>query len=313
MRNLESKGPFIKRLGIYQKERFPIVLHSILIGAFSFSAVSYSRICRGQSDFVDLPVFIAGFITVFNLFFLLRILDEFKDKKEDAMYRKDLPVPRGLISLRELGFLGVFIFLFNVAIILIFLPQLLLIYSGIITYLLLMSKEFFIGPWLKTHQLFYVTSHMFIIPFIDIYASGMDWRMEGVSPPPGLLFFFAVSYMNGIVLELGRKIKIKEDESVGVITYTSLLGVRKAILLWGGSLVTTLLLAICATEYANFGIWPYFIFSTLFIICLVPGLLFLCKPTRSRAKWIEYTSGFWSILMYLSLGGIPMLKNLLFL
>ncbi len=45
---------------------------------------------------------------------------------------------------------------------------------------------------------------MFIIPLIDIYASGLDWFLAGVPPPRGLLFFFAVSYMNGIVLEIGR-------------------------------------------------------------------------------------------------------------
>ena len=33
---------------------------------------------------------------------------------------------------------------------------------------------------------------MLIIPLIDIYASGLDWLLEGASAPKGLLFFFAV-------------------------------------------------------------------------------------------------------------------------
>ncbi len=90
------------RLLTYQKERFPIVLNGIVIAVFTFSAISYSRICSGKSGFVDLSQFAYGYVLTFSIFLLVRILDEFKDKEDDAKYRKNLPVPRGLIKLRTL-------------------------------------------------------------------------------------------------------------------------------------------------------------------------------------------------------------------
>ena len=47
---------------------------------------------------------------------------------------------------------------------------------------------------------------------IDLYSSGLDWKLDNAEPHLGLLFFFAVSYMNGLVLEFGRKIRTPEKE-----------------------------------------------------------------------------------------------------
>ena len=47
-----------------------------------------------------------AFATAFLFFLQLRIADEFKDFEEDSRYRPYRPVPRGLVRLRELGWLG---------------------------------------------------------------------------------------------------------------------------------------------------------------------------------------------------------------
>jgi len=307
----ENEAPFLKRFLIYQKERFPFFIHGLLVAAFSFSAISYSRICRGVEGFIPMQTYIIGVIITITLFFLVRIFDEFKDAQDDAKYRSELPVPRGLMSLKELGIIGVFIAILHVILNLVFFPSMLWVYFVVIAYLLLMGKEFFIADWLKKRQFWYITSHMFIIPLIDIYASGLDWMLEGVSPPKGLLFFFAVSYMNGIVLELGRKIKIKEHESEGVLSYTSMLGEKKAIYLWLVVLFITFILAFLACQYAGFGATAFIILVALFMLCSIPAWAFLKKPTKKSAKQMEIVSGAWTIAMYLTLGGVPMLQELL--
>jgi len=48
---------FIRRFLTYQKERFPFLAHGVMISAFTFSAVSYSRICRGEEGFIPLEIF----------------------------------------------------------------------------------------------------------------------------------------------------------------------------------------------------------------------------------------------------------------
>lgn len=308
----ENDASFAKRFWLYQKERFPLFGHGLLVASFSFSAISYSRICRNAEGFVNWKTFVVGIFTTITLFLLVRIFDEFKDAEDDARYRRELPVPRGLIRLRELFMLGAILVVLQIAVNLWFFPKLLIMYAVVVVYLSLMGKEFFVAEWLKKHQFWYVTSHMFIIPLIDMYASGLDWMLEGVNPPKGLIFFFVVSYMNGIVLEIGRKIRAPEKEAEGVLTYSSMLGTHRAVFFWFGILLVTLVCAILASWFAGYGVTGAIILSSVFVICCFPGVLFLRKQTPKRGKMIEYASALWTIAMYLTLGGIPMINQLIF-
>ena len=307
----ENNSSLLKRLYIYQKERFPLFGYIILVAAFSFSAIAYSRICRGAEGFVSWKIYLVGIFTTITLFLLVRIFDEFKDAEDDAKFRKELPVPRGLISLRELAITGIIIAVLQIVVNLLFFPKMLIIYFIIIGYLSLMGKEFFIAEWLKKHQFWYVTSHMFIIPLVDIYASGLDWLLEGVSAPAGLIFFFAVSYMNGIVLEIGRKIRTPEKESQGVLSYTSMLGTNRAVILWVIILLVTFFLSIAASVFAGYGMAAFIVLGSVFVLCSFPAFLFLANKTHKLSKMIEYASAAWTIAMYLTLGGGPMISKLL--
>src|SRR5271154_472032 len=97
----------VNRWWIYQRERFPIFAHSPLIAAFSLSAVSYSALIRGMHQLPGWRSCLVAFASSFLFFLQLRIADEFKDFEEDSRFRPYRPVPRGLVSLRELGVLGV--------------------------------------------------------------------------------------------------------------------------------------------------------------------------------------------------------------
>lgn len=308
----QNQWPFWRRFYVYQAERFPILGHGLLIASFTFSAISYSRICRGMNDFVSWHQYVVAVLTTLTLFLLVRIFDEFKDQEDDAKFRKELPVPRGLIMLKELLVVGVFVFVFQVLLNASTYPVMLGIYALVITYLCLMGKEFFVAEWLKKHQFWYVVSHMLIIPLVDVYASGFDWLLAGVAAPTGLVFFFAVSFMNGVVLEIGRKIRTPEQESEGVLTYSSMLGTRKATWAWLGVLLVTLSLSIIASYYASHGISAYIVLISVFFLCALPAILFLNKQTAKTAKMIEYASALWTIAMYLTLGGIPMLQKIFF-
>lgn len=307
----QNKYSFKKRFLIYQKERFPFLAHGLLVASFSFSAISYSRICRGAVGFVSLPVFLVGITTTITLFFLVRVFDEFKDAEDDAKYRKHLPIPRGLISFKELALLGALAVLIQLILNIWFFPKMLIIYSFVIGYLCLMGKEFFIGEWLKKHQLWYVVSHMLIIPLIDMYASGLDWLLANADAPKGLLFFFIVSFMNGVVLEIGRKIRVPEKEEFN--TYSTLLGAAKATKLWVFILFITFCFSILASWFAGYGYVGSIILLFFFILCSIPAYLFLNTKTYKRSKLIEYASALWTIAMYLTLGGVPMLKNIIHL
>lgn len=302
--------PFWKRFYIYQRERFPFLGHGALIAVFSFSAISYSRISRGLDTFIDWPAYLVCILNTIGIFFLVRIYDEFKDKEDDAMYRRYLPVPRGLIKLRELSIVGMSTLIILLMTNVFFNTLIFPLFFIVLLYLFLMGQEFFNPKWLKAHQFWYVASHMFIIPLVDILASGFDWRLAQVSAPAGLLFFFGVSYFNGIVLEIGRKIKTPETEEPGVLSYTTQLGTRRAIYFWMFFLTLTLGLAYLACWYAHHGMSEYIALSVIYVVCLIPAFLFLKKYTVRNAKMIEYASILWTFTMYLALGGIPMLVRL---
>lgn len=299
-----------KRFLTYQKERFPFLAHGVLITAFTFSAVSYSRICRNQEGFIEWKDFFIGIFATITLFFLVRVFDEFKDREDDAKYRTYLPVPRGLISLKELRNIGIVVGVIQIAVIAVFQLEMLYLYAIVLAYLCLMGVEFFVPKWLKRHQIAYITSHMFIIPLIDIYASGLDWLLGDASPHWGLAWFFAVSYMNGLVLEFGRKLRAPHAEEQGVISYTGLYGLKGGTISWIALLFVTMLIAIGASNYAGYGITAIIIFGSLFVLLSLPAISFIVNPTVKKSKLIEYASALWTALMYLSLGGIPMLKIL---
>lgn len=294
----------------YQKERFPVVLNGIAVLTFTFSAISFSRICRGAEGFVPLSTFLIGCFATFTLFLLVRIFDEFKDRIDDAQFRTYLPVPRGLVTLNELKVIGLVIGVLQITSIAIFQFDMLPLYLLVIGYLCLMGVEFFVPTYLKKHQILYITSHMVIIPLLDVYSSGLDWRLEETSPHYGLIFFFAVSFMNGLVVEFGRKLKAPEDEEIGVVSYTKLWGTKQATVIWMLSILITLVFATLAGFVAGFGITLMLVLIVLAGICFIPGILFLKNPSKKMAKRVEMMSGIWTILMYLSLGGIPMIVNL---
>ena len=79
-----------------------------------------------------------------------------------------------------------------------------------------------------------MVSHMAIMPLVDWFATGCDWVHAGGTMPPGLFWFLAASFCNGIVIELGRKIRSPGEEEAGVETYSVLWGPRIAVLAWLG-------------------------------------------------------------------------------
>src|SRR6185295_10255425 len=91
---------------VYQRERFPLAAHAPLVAAFSASAVCFSSLVRGQIAAPKLSTLAVAFVTSLLFFLQLRIADEFKDFEDDSRHRPYRPVPRGLVTLRELAWIG---------------------------------------------------------------------------------------------------------------------------------------------------------------------------------------------------------------
>ncbi len=295
-----------KRWWTYQKERFPVLGHGLLIAAFSFSAVSYSAMLRNPDAFPAWQSVVVAFGTSFLFFLELRIADEFKDFEEDRQYRPYRPVQRGLVTLRELAVLGVIGGAIQLALALWLDWTLLGLLALVWVYLVLMSKEFFVGHWLKERPIPYLISHMVILPLVDLYATACDWWPRGSSAHLSLLWFLMASYFNGVVIEIGRKMRAPADEERGVKTYTFLWGRPVAAAAWVGAMLASGGCATVAALLIGFGPLVATILGIGVLLAAVAAWRFVREPITRTAKRIETVSGLWTILMYLSVGALPL-------
>jgi 4-hydroxybenzoate polyprenyltransferase len=295
----------------YQAERFPFLQHGLLIVTFALSAASYSRVCRGAEGFIPISHAVVGSITALLLFFLLRIADEFKDFEEDSRYRPYRAVPRGLVSLRELGWIALGALVVQIGLNAAIIPSILPALLVPLLWLALMTKEFFVRDWLKSRPIVYMISHMLIMPAIDLYTTGLDWLVAGTGPPRGIEFFLVVTFLNGIVVEVGRKIRTPDAEEPNVETYSALYGPVRGANGWLIVLLLTYFSAIAAALYAGFGMAGFVVLSALLLLCSLPALRFRRTLDGRDAKRIELAAGVWTIGMYLTLGAAPMVLRVL--
>jgi len=295
----------------YQRERFPVVAHAPLIAAFSFSAISYSSMLRGPGVLPAPRAALVAFFSAFLFFLQLRLADEFKDFEEDSRFRSYRPVPRGLIKLRELGWMWFGSALLQLLMALLLRPALVFWLILVWTYLALMSKEFFVKRWLKSHPFTYMWTHMLIMPLIDFYTTQCDWLVARVPAPKGLLWFLLVSFSTGMVIEIGRKIRSPEDEETGVETYSLLWGRGGAVAAWIVAIIATTAFAWLAAERIGFGTPLLWLLGVLIVSCGMISAIFLQNPRPKRGGWFEAMAGVWSLLMYLSLGAIPLFLRII--
>ena len=299
----------LKRFWIFQKERFPLVLNLVAIAVFNFSAITYSRVFRNAEGFIAWKDYAVGIASTYTLFFLVRVLDEFKDAQHDLQHRAYLPIPRGVISLKELGWIAGVWTTLQVAALLMVQPTMFYYYFVVLAYLFLMRYEFFLSAWLKKNPMINNLAHMLVIPLLDIYASGLDWKIAGVQPHLGLLFFFGLSYFNGFVYEFGRKLRTPEAEESGVLSYTKLFGPRGGPIGWLLILTTTYVICWFAADFAGLHVAAKYSLTLFYLLCQVPAWQFIFHPTTSLSKKIEVASGVWGLTMYLTLGLTPYLIN----
>lgn len=299
----------LQRWWTYQAERFPVFGHGLLIATFSSSAFCYSYLLRWQENPSLAPPpwwgVAVGFVCCFLFFLQLRIADEFKDAEEDARWRPERAVPRGLVTLRELGWVFVFAGLIQVSAVLFYQLSLICLLLVVWIYLALMSQEFFIRDWLKAHPVHYLWSHMLIMPLIDLFATACDWWPTTIAPPHGIHWFLFVSFFNGMVIEVGRKMAAPADEREGVETYTFLWGAHRAGWIWWTLLLCTAIIAWLAAREIGFELYLGPVLVAGVFLGFWAALRFSQQPTRSGAKRFEHLAGFWTLLMYGGLGLVP--------
>ena len=295
------------RWWVYQRERFPILAHGPLIAVMSFAAVGVSGLLRGGTGLPAVGSLLVAFVTTLLFFLQLRVADEFKDRETDARYRPYRAVPRGLVSLRELGAVAAVGALLQLALALWLRPSLVLLLAAIWIYLGLMWKEFFARSYLSAHPIAYLWSHMLILPLITLYATACEWHTAGVPMPSGLVWLLVASFFNGLVIEIGRKIRAPEAEERGVETYSALWGRRTATLAWWAAMLLAAVTSLPVARAIGVSAVLAAAFGSVLMLAGMARWRFLAQPTSRRAGLFEPVSGLWTLVAYLGLGVGPWL------
>jgi 4-hydroxybenzoate polyprenyltransferase len=294
-----SGGGRSRRWFLYCRERFPLLQSGAFVAAFTFATLRIADALDPRATSFDLRSFLAAFAVAFLFFLELRVLDEFKDADDDARYRPYRPVPRGLVSLRELAVVGVTAAAMQVAVATLAGPAATAWLVMTFAWMALMGREFFARAWLRARPVAYLASHTIVVPLIALtVAAFRGHAADIVALAPYLAFTCATS----VVLELGRKLRAPTDEQTGVETYTALWGRRTAVIVWLASLAASAALAVAAAM-ATAGAWAI---GAIGVAALVAGGVcghrFLGRPVPGAGKALQALSGFWIIAAYVALG-----------
>lgn len=304
---------FLKKWYTYQKERFPVVMFGLYIfcivfAVFCFSYISNEILMHSYKIWLETPStnniewikIIPMFIVAFLQFLMVRITDEFKDYEEDCKYRPYRPVPRGLITLKELKILFIICAILQVLITFMFNRGGLILLAIVWAFSGLLSKDFFIKKVLDKHMLFGVFLDEMLMPILVLYLSSYiiipDMCMNA------LIFsnlgeILLISYLVSWAVEIARKIRCKEDEEEGVKTYTAVFGIGKATLIL---IILETLLMLLQIKVLGKAHLPWII--GIYVLTNIINLLFVKKKSKKLAKMTELSANIYIIIVYLSMG-----------
>jgi hypothetical protein len=152
----------------YTRERFPLAVYLLLIGGFVLSGLF---LAGGRFQWQGFLVSFFGFLL---FFFQLRLMDERKDYDKDVVAHPERPLPRGLLSVDEVGqtivLINLVMLAYGALVMVVANRAASLSYYAVTVYLLLMYKEFFLGRWLDQRPLLYAVTHQAIVFAVCIFA-----------------------------------------------------------------------------------------------------------------------------------------------
>ena len=330
----------IKNFKIYLNERFPLGKNSFFVLIFTLSGYIYTGLLYNSKiiksilskevnrvpllwgkEIDKVPIIwyklLPLFIIIFMFFFQLRITDEFKDYEEDLKYRPYRPVQRGIISLKALGKIGLATVIVQIILAHVINPKLIYFMLLVWIYMFLMTKEFFIKNWLTERILIYALSHVVIMIFITlVIVKGTGYILQDHFLETlylllkkyeknifiGLIPLFALNYLNGIVLEIGRKTRKANEEEHGVQTYSKLWGRKKAVFILCILYVIEYIFVLFGLSNIN---KEFFLVGQLILtITLILSIYFTIKFLKKdlTGKIPENISGIWILISSMNMG-----------
>jgi 4-hydroxybenzoate polyprenyltransferase len=284
---------------IFIIERFEPISHLIMIFVFLMAHILVVNPVKNiyATALDDLILFIG--VTIF--YFKLRLYDEIKDYELDVVINPNRPLPRALLSHKDLyQGIGVCIFL---EILCFSIQGLNSLYSIFLTilYSLLMYKEFFIPKIIRPHLTTYAIVHTVVTAFLSfsIFSFLTKENVFQIMSDKNLLSFAFTNWLLFNIFEFGRKTFATNEERVNVDTYSSLFGRTGSVLLVVSQAI--------AAHYFAFNlsgvnhsvlIWG---FGSLISVLFILSIFYIIKDSTQSAKNYRMFSSIYIVAFYLIL------------
>ena len=291
-----SKG----RWSTYLRERFPLEAHGPLVLAFAGGVVCWSAAVHGAPA-PGLKTLALTFVIVLGFFFQLRVADEWKDLESDQRYRPERPVPRGIVTLRELIVIAALVAIVQALAAFAIGPALLFQLAAVWAFGSLMSVEFFARQWLQSRPFATLVSHGLVVPVIAYFAVSAEVISRGSVAGENIWSLLLASFFAGNVIEIGRKLWAPDDERDGVETYSGAWGVRRASLLFAMvSLLSAVFAAAAWCAIPGLGEHPTFMWLTSTVLVspvLLIALRYALRPSSANASRVAAASAVWTLTL----------------
>ena len=294
----------VRRGWTYLQERFPLAAHGPLVLAFAGGVTCASAALRDAPG-PGWPVALTAVAVALGFFFQLRVADEWKDAETDRLHQPERPVPRGLVTLRELTVAALAVAAVQVALAVALDPRLVLALAAVWGYGALMTAEFGVGAWLADRPLAVLVSHGLIVPLIDGFAVACDVLAHDAPLHGGVAPLLGVGLFGGMVVEIGRKVWATDEERPGVETYSARWGRGGATAAWLAVLALSLA---CGLVVLRSVAAPTVLYAALgggAAVCAAVAVVVWRRDLAGRV--LEGAAGLWTLALYTTIGPLALL------
>jgi 4-hydroxybenzoate polyprenyltransferase len=214
-------------------------LYTLLIAAALGSSLFYA-LKLTLNKFTTLGFIFSCLLGCANYLLLLifyRSFDEFKDVDIDKVYFPNRPIPSGRVLLNDLLILMYISVILVIIINLFFLQKIFPIFLTVLGFSMLMRYNFFMFERIANNRILAFVSHSPISFLANIYLLAIhllfihqnDFELKMLLHPS--TYFLALwFYFPGAIREVAKKTYAPSDEVKGYQTYSTMLGLKGAIL-----------------------------------------------------------------------------------
>lgn len=270
----------------FTSERFPLGSHMAMICLF---CLSHQALLKEAIDYQSIIII----LIVTSFFFRLRLFDELKDYQTDIIQNPDRPLPRGLLSEKDLKKALPILVIFELI-----LMAIISIYGIIFMlittlYSFLMYNEFFLSRHLNNKLTTYAITHTFVTVLLSLtlfsalhssFHLQLDFVLFSLSTWPLFNIF-----------EFTRKTFASSEEK-SVQTYSNVWGKKGAIAL---SISQAFIHLYLISFISSIGLFKIIILSTPLFFMSLFAIAYLIHDSIQSAKIYRLFSALYIVLFFM--------------